>query len=47
LELVDLNHLSPEALAKVRKKALEMDGRAYERSSEVYGETPPAEHTLR
>jgi hypothetical protein len=47
LELVDLNHLSPEALAKVRKKALEMDGRAYERSSEVYRETPPAEHTLR
>jgi hypothetical protein len=47
LELVDFNHLSPEALAKVRKKALEMDGRAYERSSEVYGETPPAEHTLR
>ena len=47
LELVDLNHLDPEALAKVRKKALEMDERAYERSSEVYGETPPAEHTLR
>jgi hypothetical protein len=47
LELVDLNHLSPEALAKVRKKALEMDRRAYERSSEVYRETPPAEHTLR
>ena len=46
LELVDLNHLSPEALAKVRKKALEMDGRAYERS-EVYRETPPAQHTLR
>jgi len=47
LELVELNHLSPEALAKVRKKALEMDGRAYERSSEVYRETPKAEHTLR
>jgi hypothetical protein len=46
LELVELNHLSPEALAKVRKKALEMDGRAYERS-EVYRETPPAQHTLR
>jgi hypothetical protein len=45
LELVDLNHLSPEALAKVRKKALQMDGRAYERS-EAYRETPPAEHTL-
>src|SRR5215204_2832662 len=47
LELVELNHLSSEALAKVRTKALEMDGRAYERSSEVYRETPKAEHTLR
>src|SRR5215204_4369996 len=46
LELVELNHLDPEALAKVRKKALQMDGRAYERS-EVYRETPKAEHTLR
>src|SRR5829696_4859532 len=46
LELVELNHLSSEALAKVRTKALEMDGRAYERSSEVYRETPPAQHTL-
>jgi hypothetical protein len=45
LELVDLNRLDSEALAQVRKKALEMDGRAYERS-EVYRETPPAEHTL-
>src|SRR5918992_4127023 len=47
LELVELNRLGPEALAKVRKKALQMDGRAYERSSEAYRETPPAEHTLR
>ena len=47
LELVDLNHLDPEALAKVRKKALQMDGRAYERSGEVYRETPKAQHTLR
>jgi hypothetical protein len=46
LQLVDLNHLNSEALAKVRKKALEMDQRAYERS-EVYRETPPAQHTLR
>jgi hypothetical protein len=45
LELVELNHLSPEVLAKVRKKALQMDGRAYERS-EAYRQTPPAEHTL-
>jgi hypothetical protein len=46
LELVELNHLSPEAMAQVRSEALKMDGRAYERS-EVYRETPPAEHTLR
>jgi hypothetical protein len=47
LELVELNHLDPEALAKVRSKALAMDERAYERSSEVYRQTPPAGHTLR
>jgi hypothetical protein len=46
LELVELNHLDPEALAQVRNEALQMDERAYERSSEVYSETPPAEHTL-
>src|SRR5215203_3426799 len=46
LELVDYQHLSPEALAKVRRAAMEMDRRAYERS-EVYRETPPADHTLR
>jgi hypothetical protein len=42
LELVDYQHLSQEALAKIRRDALEMDKRAYERS-EVYRETPPAE----
>jgi LPXTG-motif cell wall-anchored protein len=47
LELVELNHLGPEAMGKVRREAMEMDERAYERSSEVYRETPPAEHTLR
>jgi hypothetical protein len=46
LELVGLRHLSSEALAKVRSEAMAMDRRAYERS-EVYRETPPAEHTLR
>jgi hypothetical protein len=46
LELVELNHLSQEALAKIRRDALEMDKRAYERS-EAYRVTPPAEHTLR
>src|SRR5215211_4972205 len=44
LELVDYQHLSQQALAKVRRDALEMDKRAYERS-EVYRETPPAERT--
>jgi hypothetical protein len=46
LELVDYQHLNQEALAKIRRDALEMDKRAYERS-EAYRETPPAEHTLR
>jgi hypothetical protein len=41
LELVDYQHLSSEALAKVRRAAMEMDRRAYERS-EVYRDTPPA-----
>src|SRR5918997_3186225 len=46
LELVEFQHLSPEAMAKVRRAAMEMDRRAYERS-EVYRDTPPVEHTLR
>jgi hypothetical protein len=46
LELVEYQHLSPEALAEVRKVAMEVDRRAYERS-EVYRGTQPAEHTLR
>ena len=46
LELVELKHLSPEALAKARKAAMELDRRAYERSK-VYRDTQPAEHTLR
>ncbi len=45
LELVDYRRLSPEALAKVRRAAMEMDNRAYQRSSEAYRETPPAKHT--
>jgi hypothetical protein len=45
LKLVDYRHLSPEALAKARGKAMEMDKRAYERS-EVYRDTPPAKRTL-
>jgi hypothetical protein len=46
LELVDLKHLNPEAMAKVRKAAMEMDRRAYERS-EAFRDTQPVEHTLR
>jgi hypothetical protein len=45
--VVDYRQLSPEALAKVRRAAMEMDERAYERSSEAYRETPPVEHTPR
>jgi hypothetical protein len=47
LELVDYQYLSPEAMAKARREAMEMDRRAYERSEVVYRDTPPAEHTLR
>jgi hypothetical protein len=46
LQLTDYRHLSPEALAKVRKDAMEMDQRAYERS-EAYQGTQPAKRTLR
>ncbi len=35
-------HLSPEALAKVRRGAMELDRRAYKRSK-VYRQTPPVE----
>jgi hypothetical protein len=45
LELVEFQHLSPEALAKVRRAAMEMDQRAYKRS-EAYRDTQPVEHTL-
>jgi hypothetical protein len=46
LKLTDYRHLSPEALAKVRKDAMEMDQRAYDRS-EAYQGTQPAKRTLR
>jgi len=46
LKLTDYRYLSPEALAQVRKDAMEMDQRAYERS-EAYQGTQPAERTLR
>jgi hypothetical protein len=43
LVLVDLVHLSPEALARVREAALELEKRAYRISKDVYAHTPPAE----
>jgi hypothetical protein len=45
LELVELVQLSPEALAEVRAKALELEKHAYEISQHVYARTPAAEHT--
>jgi hypothetical protein len=43
LELVQLVQLDPQALAKVRAAALELENSAYELSKEVYDQTPPAE----
>jgi hypothetical protein len=42
LKLIEFQHLSPEAMAKVRREAMEMDRRAYERS-EAYRDTSPVE----
>jgi hypothetical protein len=42
LKLVDYQHLSPEAMAKVRKAAIELDRRGHKRSK-VYRQTPPVE----
>ena len=46
LVLVDVVHLSPEALAKIRADVLEQEQRAYEISKDVYGHTSPVEHSL-
>jgi hypothetical protein len=43
LALVELVHLSPAALARVRAAALKLEARAYKTKPEVYGRTPPAE----
>jgi hypothetical protein len=45
LELVEVVRLGPEALAAARAKALDLEKRAYRLSKNVYGHTPPAEHT--
>jgi hypothetical protein len=43
LKLVKVTQLSPEALAKARAEALELENRAYTISRDVYGPTAPAE----
>jgi hypothetical protein len=42
LALVKRQQLSSKELANARKTALKLDDRAYKRSGEVYGKTPPA-----
>jgi hypothetical protein len=42
LALVKRQQLSSKELAKARKSALKLDKRAYKRSADVYGKTPPA-----
>ena len=42
LELVKRQQLSSKALVNARKEAMKLDNRAYKRSGEVYGKTPPA-----
>jgi hypothetical protein len=42
LALVKRQQLSSKAMAKARKTALNLDNRAYKRSADVYGKTPPA-----
>lgn len=43
LELVEVRHLSGQALAKARAEALKIEARAYKTKKAVYGGTPPAE----
>jgi hypothetical protein len=54
-KLVDVRQLSPEAMAKIREKAIELDRRGYDPekvgdfwqyTKEVYSHTQPVEHTL-
>jgi hypothetical protein len=56
LRLEEYQQLGPEALAKVREKAIELDRRGYDPpkvgpfwqyTKEVYRHTQPVEHTLR
>jgi hypothetical protein len=43
LELVEYNQLSPEEMAEVRMKAMELEKSAYEKSKDVYTNTSPLE----
>jgi len=43
LELIEYNQLSPDQLAEVRMKALELEKSAYEKSKDVYVNTEPME----
>ncbi len=45
LVLVEMRTLNPDQLEDVREKALELDNRGYQVSPDLYGQTPPAEHT--
>jgi hypothetical protein len=44
--LVHVRQLGRRALARVREEALKLDKRAYRVSKNLYGRTPPAQHTL-
>jgi hypothetical protein len=41
LELVEYRTLDPDELAEVRQHALDLEARAYEIRSEIYGDTEP------
>ena len=45
LELVEIDHLDADGLAKVRADVLAMEKRAYTYSKDVYGQTPPMERS--
>lgn len=45
MELVKRVQLGPEAMAKIRAAALELDKNAYKISKDVFGTTPPAEQS--
>jgi hypothetical protein len=46
LVLTDIVHLTPDALAEVRQKALEQEQRGYNIRPDVYGLTTPSERRV-